>query len=347
MAEEHLAAWRLHPRGTRDAKLVLVAHSMGGLVARYFTHVLGGAHEVRNIVTLGTPFYGAVKAVVMLSTGRGAPLPLPRQRLLRLARTLPGLHDLLPTYRCLDQGASARRLDAADIAALGGDRELAQQAFDRRAKLIADGVADVHAVVGVQQPTMQSVKIADGVAEPLFYTCLDGPQSGLRRVDRRGDSTVYRDAAAPEGVEPAYLPQSHSALAKSEEAVAHACAAMTGTKLGPPLGEGGVGLELPDVVQAGDAFELVATDVEDPAQVTCDVERIDQDGSRFVDSPYFARLSVGTTAQAASLVARTTLPKPGIYRVTVHRCSASAVSQMILAVECDGSEDTDRLRLVE
>src|SRR5262252_1147300 len=218
VAEEHLKSWQRHPKGSRDARLVLVAHSMGGLVARYFTGVLGGARDVRATITLGTPFYGAVKAVVMLSTGRGAPLPLPRRRLRRLAQTMPGLHDLLPTYRCVDQGTSSRRLDATDIAALGGDQELAQQAFDRRAQLLAGGSAGLHALVGVQQPTMQSVRIADGIAEPLFYTCLDAPHGGLQRVDRRGDSTVYRDAAAPESLEPAYLPQSHMALAASEEA---------------------------------------------------------------------------------------------------------------------------------
>lgn len=347
VAEQHLAAWRQHPKGSRDAKLVLIAHSMGGLVARYFTGVLGGARDVRATVTLGTPFHGAVKAVVMLSTGRGAPLPLPRQRLLRLARTMPGLHDLLPTYRCVYEGASARRLDAADVSTLGGDRELTQQAFDRRVKLLAGGSARLHSLVGVQQPTMQSVRIADGVAEPLFYTCLDAPQGGLQRVDRRGDSTVYRDAAAMEGAEPAYLPQSHAALAKSEEAVAHACAVMTERPLGPPLGDGGVGLELPDVVQVGETFEILAKDVADPAVVTCDVVRIDKGGTRFVDRPYFARVATETASQEPSLSASTMLPKPGMYRIDVKTGAASAVTQLVLAVEPGASDDAEELSLGE
>jgi pimeloyl-ACP methyl ester carboxylesterase len=348
VAEQHLAAWKQHPKGSRDAKLVLVAHSMGGLVARYFTAVLGGARDVRTTVTLGTPFYGAVKAVVMLSTGRGAPLPLPRQRLLRLTRTMPGFHDLLPSYRCLDEGASARALDAADVATLGGDRELAQQAFDRRGKLLAGSSAGLHSLVGVQQPTMQSVRIADGVAEPLFYTCFDAQEGGLQRVDRRGDSTVFRDAAALKGAEPAYLPQSHSDLAKSEEAVAHACAVMTESPLGPPLGEGGVGLELPDVVQVGEAFEILAKDVADPAAVTCDIERIDQDGTHFVDRPYFERLTEGTASLEASLVARNVmLQEPGMYRVAVKTGAASAVTQVVLALEPSASNDAEELSLSE
>lgn len=347
VAERHLAAWRQHPKGSRDARLVLVAHSMGGLVARYFTAVLGGARDVRATVTLGTPFYGAVKAVVMLSRGSGAPLPLPRQRLLRLARTMPGLHDLLPSYRCLDEGTSARTLVAADVATLGGDRELAQQAFDRRGKLLAGSSSGLHSLVGVQQPTMQSVRITDGIAEPLYYTCFDAQEGGVQRVDRRGDSTVFRDAAALKGAEPAYLPQSHSDLAKSEEAVAHACAVMTENQLGPPLGEGGVGLEVPDVVQAGEPFEILAKDVGDPAAVTCNVERIDQNGARFVERPYFACIATEAASQEPSLVARTTLPKPGMYRIEVKRGAASAVTQVVLAVEPGPSGDAEEPNLDE
>ena len=142
VADEHLTAWRAHPKGSREAGLVLVAHSMGGLVARYFTNVLGGGRDVRATVTLGTPFYGSANAVVLLSTGRGARLPLPRRRLRRLAKTMPGLYDLLPSYRCVEEGPSARRLTAGDVAGLAGDvaglggvRELAAQAFARRDRL--------------------------------------------------------------------------------------------------------------------------------------------------------------------------------------------------------------------
>jgi pimeloyl-ACP methyl ester carboxylesterase len=340
IAEEHLTAWRKHPKGSQGAQLVLVAHSMGGLVARYFTEVLGGARDVRVTATFGTPFYGAVKAVVMLSTGRGAPLPLPQRRLVRLARTLPGLHDLLPSYRCVDEGVDVRRLNASDIHQLGGDREMAQQAFDRRAKLLDGTSASLHSLVGVQQPTMQSLTIADGTAEPLFYECtpVDG---GVKRTDRRGDGTVYRGAAALQGAQLAYLPQSHSALASSEEGIAHACAVMTQTMLGPPLGDdGGVGVELPDVMTAGESFDIVVKDVADPAGVTCDVERVDHDGSRFVDRPYFTSLAQSAASQEASIVARTALPKPGLYRVKVWRGAPSAVSHLILAVDPRDADDT-------
>lgn len=341
LVDEHLTAWRKHRKGSSEAGLVLIAHSMGGLIARFFADVLGGARDVRDIVTLGTPFYGAAKAIVMLSTGRGAPLPLPRRRLCQLARTMPGLHDLLPTYRCVDAGASARHLEAADIDALGGDGELARQAFARRARLHAKQLTKQHSVVGVQQATIQSVSIADGVAEPLFYTCLDAGQGGLHRVDRRGDSTVYRDAAAPQAAQPAYLPQSHSALARSEEAIAHVCAIMTGRNLGPPLGEGGVGLELPDVVHVGESFEVTGSSLADLATMKCDVERIDATHTASIDRLHLLRRGVDEARSDVTFVARTVLTKPGMYRFKIKHGASSAVSQIILAVDPGTASDGD------
>jgi triacylglycerol lipase len=40
-------------------KVDVVAHSMGGIVARYFIQKLGGDGVVRNLVTLGTPHQGS------------------------------------------------------------------------------------------------------------------------------------------------------------------------------------------------------------------------------------------------------------------------------------------------
>ena len=331
-AERHLAMWKRHARGSADARLVFVAHSMGGLVARYFTQVLGGARDVRATVTLGTPFYGAAKAVMLLSNGRSAPLPLPRRRLLRLARTLPGLHDLLPSYRCVDDGVTARCLDAGDVAALGGDRELAQHAFEKRARLLDGSTSELHALIGVQQPTIQSVRLADGTADALFHTCIDAPEGGLRRVDRRGDSTVYRDAASPPDAKPGHLPQGHGMLATSEEAIAHVRAILTDMPLGPPLGTDGVGLDLPDVVCLGEAFEIRVLDVEDPAAVGCTVERIDRQGATFVSRQYLARIP---HAGEPSLAVAMRLPTPGLYRISAKAGAASAVAQLILCTEAE------------
>jgi triacylglycerol esterase/lipase EstA (alpha/beta hydrolase family) len=48
-----LPLWRQHS-GAQDAKVVILAHSMGGLVARRYVEVLGGWKDCRALVTFGT-----------------------------------------------------------------------------------------------------------------------------------------------------------------------------------------------------------------------------------------------------------------------------------------------------
>jgi triacylglycerol esterase/lipase EstA (alpha/beta hydrolase family) len=52
---------------TRQARVIVVAQSMGGLVAG-----LGGALDRQALITLGTPHRGSPKALDWLSTGRGS-----------------------------------------------------------------------------------------------------------------------------------------------------------------------------------------------------------------------------------------------------------------------------------
>jgi pimeloyl-ACP methyl ester carboxylesterase len=321
-AYDHLRQWRAHPDGSKSARLVLVAHSMGGLVARYFTGVLGGRTEVRRTVTLGTPFYGSVKAAYILGSGRGAPVPLPHARLRDLAATLPGIYDLLPSYRCVDEETEARRLTPADLAVIGADRELAEDSFASRDRMFTTDGGGLSALVGVEQPTMQSLVLADGVVTEKYYICEDKPPGGLSRVNRGGDSTVYRESATADGVEPMHLPQAHAALASTEEAIAHVRAVLTDRRLGPPLGATAIGLEVQDVVTIGKEFEVAVLTLDDPAAATCQV--VDTHTSAPVAWPQFAR-------RDGTIVARVTLQRPGVYRVGVKGGGFSAVTQMVMA----------------
>jgi hypothetical protein len=330
-AEQHLTAWRRHPQGSATARLVLVAHSMGGLLATYFTDVIGGttADDVRATVTLGTPFHGAVKAAYILNRGRGAPVPLPHRRLRRLGSTLPALHDLLPTYACLDEGRAARRLTVSDVVALGGDEDLARQSARLHDALHSADRREVQAVVGVDQPTMQSLTLHDGVMAEKYYTCENGPD-GLQREDRMGDSTVYRDAATGGSRSPHHLPQGHSALAKTEEAASHVCAILTRRPEGPPMGASWFGVDLPDLTVAGvPAVVTVTHGVQTPTDVTGTVYDVE---SGIPIAPVEFGWRDG--AIAASIV----LPCPGIYRVDTKAGAASAVSQMLMTIHPDDAD---------
>ncbi|MFE1443614.1 esterase/lipase family protein [Streptomyces sp. NPDC058739] len=319
-ADDHLRAWRAHPHGSRDARLVLIAHSMGGLVAAAFMTDLGGARDVRTLITLGTPFSGAVLAAGLLGPGRGGRLPLPHRRLRALARGLPGLHELLPGYPCVrEPGGRFRRFTADDAATLGGDRELAQQALDRQDKLRTHHLPQLRAVVGVGQRTGQSVTLCGGEAEVHELV-----PAGTGITDRRGDGTVYRDAAAPAGEKPFYVPQSHGALARSAEALAHVGATLTERPLGERLGAGEVGLYVPDVVSAGEPWPVEVEAVAGVGAAGCQV--FDAATNLETERP---RLRV----RDGRLWGQARPTGPGLYRVEATSGGYSAVRQYVLVVE--------------
>ncbi len=84
------------------SRTFIVAHSMGGLVARYYLEALGGAERCRTLVTLGTPYRGAVKAVGVLTGGLGPGGLAAATR--DVARTWPGARHLLPTGAVVREG---------------------------------------------------------------------------------------------------------------------------------------------------------------------------------------------------------------------------------------------------
>ena len=110
-AGEWLKAWR-ESSGAADAKLVLVGHSMGGLISRYFLECLDGWRDTRTLVTFGTPYRGSVNALDTLVNGK----KIKFFDLTEVARSFTAIYQLLPTYPCyVDGGAEPAHVDEADI----------------------------------------------------------------------------------------------------------------------------------------------------------------------------------------------------------------------------------------
>jgi pimeloyl-ACP methyl ester carboxylesterase len=86
------------------ARVVIVAHSMGGIVSREYCRTLGGESKVRALFLLGSPTLGAVSAFDNLR--RGLPfvdqirriLNLDRDETRDLLRTLQSVYQLLPNH---------------------------------------------------------------------------------------------------------------------------------------------------------------------------------------------------------------------------------------------------------
>lgn len=54
---------------TRERKVILIAHSMGGLVARYYCRALGGESKVHQLFLVGSPTFGSPSAYMQLKNG--------------------------------------------------------------------------------------------------------------------------------------------------------------------------------------------------------------------------------------------------------------------------------------
>lgn len=79
-------------------KVNLLAHSMGGLLARRY--ILDNPGKVDRLVTVASPWLGAPKANYVLEAGEffeGLKVIFPDDELKALAEFFPGVHELLPT----------------------------------------------------------------------------------------------------------------------------------------------------------------------------------------------------------------------------------------------------------
>ena len=229
--ERQTADWLRQRRQTYpDAKAVFVAHSMGGLICRYFIEVLGGAKDTRALVTFGTPFRGSLNALDSLVNGVEK---LHLLDLTELTRSFTSIYQLLPIYPCYDDGGTEliRLRDAAELPTIDIARVRAADQFHReiehavRANQDAAGAGVVRyaikPVVGIEQPTGQSARLAGNRVEILRSR--DG-------TDEFGDGTVPRVSATPieEGEEQAaFAAARHASLQNSDAVLTHVHGVLT------------------------------------------------------------------------------------------------------------------------
>jgi pimeloyl-ACP methyl ester carboxylesterase len=101
MIDEALARTRLMPhyKGNAPDRVDIVAHSMGGLVVGLLLAQKGRAARIRRVVTIASPFRGAVDSIALLAMGAGnLSGEQAREREREAARTMPSVYQLLPSY---------------------------------------------------------------------------------------------------------------------------------------------------------------------------------------------------------------------------------------------------------
>src|SRR5579884_199639 len=165
IVEPALQRWRAQGGPYAEARLVFICHSMGGLIARWYLEHEGGAEVTRKLITLGTPYRGALKALDQLVNGVTLTLRLGRfgENLTAFARTLPSLHQLLPEYACIDRDGNLLKTTETPIPnlrtralsdAMDFHARLHRSEHSRPASLTA-----THALLGTGQPTATTARL--------------------------------------------------------------------------------------------------------------------------------------------------------------------------------------------
>ncbi|WP_405683167.1 esterase/lipase family protein [Streptomyces sp. NBC_00057] len=324
--EAALDEWRhiapeVYPEAHDDPpKLVLMAHSMGGLISRYYLECLGGREHTRALVTMGTPFEGAAKAIRVLTGHAWEPRKVTTKavervlsvnaRLADLARTFPSVAQLLPVYRAaLEAGRSRRRLltslPVPDLPshlvheAFAFHQEI-NDAWERNQAGLTKPPYQVHCFVGTGHPTVHGVVVGvDGALE--FPTHFDN------EGDWSGDSTVPKGSGIARWTleredEALWNGERHAGMAGAEslrhQLVAIRSSASTRQMLS---GDTAFGLEVPELALAGEPFSVRA--IGPTVTETTFRARLAAPGRRIEDAEPVALLPDGTGGMIAELTA--------------------------------------------
>jgi len=261
-----LRAWRQRS-GNNDAKLILVGHSMGGLVARHYLEVLEGWRDTRMLVTFGTPYRGSLNALDFLCNGFKKGIGPFGLDLTRLLRSLTSVYQLLPRFPVIDTGTGAmtRVSDTPDLPGVDAARAAAALQFhldiDAAIEKRPEGAYAIHPIVGIMQPTYQSARVRDRSVEMI---------RSYQTADNGGDGTVPRVSATPvelsdRGIE-IYAPDQHGSLQNSTGPLTQLIGVLSATPTATFRGgTSGFGIDIDDLFTAGEPVSATIT-TDDPSR---------------------------------------------------------------------------------
>ena len=326
MVEPALERWRALAEANREARLILICHSMGGLVARWYVEREGGAALTRKLITIGTPHRGAVAALQQLVNGVEKSVGPLRLDLSRFARSLPSAHQLLPQYACLETGAGLTPISAVALPNVNSTLVADAVAFHAALDAAPASAYALHPIVGTRQPTPTTARL---VGERIETSdAIEGAREG-------GDGTVPRLSAAPKALRPddprlRYAPDqhlglhSHQAVFDELEGVLTARPVIHRGLAGPEIG-----VRTEPLLLLGEPL-LVSAEVAAREPLGLMAELLDE-GGRLVER---RKLRVEDSGQGQGQICVFQPPRAGAWQVRVKAAggSASAVTRPVSAI---------------
>ncbi len=332
-AREWLEAWRTKS-GNPHAKLIIIGHSMGGLVARHFLECREGWRDTRQLITIATPYGGALGSLGTLVNGK----KIKFFDLTKAARSMTALYQLLPVYPCYDDGggnlvrvteAAIPNLDAAKAKAAHDFHMEIRAAVDEHLKdqEYLDNRYDIRPIVGIEQPTAQSA-ILDG----------DNKVKLLQRhgtEDLKGDGTVPRPSATPPEFEKhqneIYGAERHASLQNDDVVLFQLNGILTQPMFNPKdyrdaLTKVGQRLDIVDWVTPSESIQVRAQPLGDPGGLlVADVQNVDT-GEELPRVPLRAGDEGWYQAEVGPL-------PEGVYRISSMGGNVESVTDLVTVVD--------------
>lgn len=296
LIDRQLPIWRRH-RNDPEAKVIILAHSMGGIIARHYLEVLEGWVDCRRLVTFGTPYRGSVKALQYVANGYKNLLV----DLTEAVRSFTSIYQLLPIYPVVKEVGGYRRLVEVDNIP-NVDRRRAQDARDFHLAIVDQVSAhskderyskgfQTIPIVGIGQPTLQSGELSAGGAQGAFVTGEQLPD--IKDLPDGGDGTVPYTSAIPFEFSQQYrectFVEQHGSLQSNDRVLEYVFKVLKGARnvglleaLGPEKETTGISLAVDDLYRQGEPVVLRAKPTDnaiDPDELTARIEPVEKTGA--------------------------------------------------------------------
>ncbi|MBI5031003.1 MAG: FHA domain-containing protein [Chloroflexi bacterium] len=185
---------------------ILIAHSLGCLVSRYFVEQCGGKNHVARLLLVGGPHYGVPQTLTGLLYGKGLlPFGLMGDRIRTALVTFPSVYQILPTYPCVfDQINQPIDVLADESWVAESQRPLLRAAYDFRKELGTRTSVPTVSIFGYGLRTVTRLNVqrdSDGKWQNVTFVNAEG-----------GDDTIPDTSTVLENSEIHPVEQHHGSL---------------------------------------------------------------------------------------------------------------------------------------